>query len=226
MAKWNLRSRRSFAVLEHLGGLTGAGIVAAGNFDAVPAHMSDAQRATAIAEAGEFALSLVIESAGSPGGRGRAAKRVWKAVTPENGANASLFLAHGLAETTARLATSPSHHLSAERQEHTRGLLREHFAWSDAAEAEVGDAADRIGPASSTGVEDARIRVAFGAVHRIVGSAAAGLLGFAEWFGDDGADAYIAGLGWQICFNHSLRPFLAVTDPEGLASWELNQPAK
>jgi hypothetical protein len=220
MSTWSLRNRRSFAILQRLGEMTGAGIVLAANFDSVPQQLTDAQRAMAIAEAGESALSFAIETAGSAGGRGRGAKRIWKAVTPDNGAEASVFLAHGLAATTARLASAPGHHLNPERQEHARALLRDHLPWSDHDHAEVSDAAGGIDPTSASGVEDARIRVALGAIGRIVGPVAAQLPSFAEWFGGDAADGYVASLGWQICFNHSLRSFLAVTDPEGLARWE------
>jgi hypothetical protein len=224
MATWTLRNRRSFAVLERLGELSGTGIVLAGSLgdlDAMPANLSDAQRAMSVAEAGEHALTLIIETAASTGGRGGKARKVWKALTPERGASAAVFLAHGLAATTARLASAPGHHLSVARQEDARALLRRHFPWSNGDEAEVGDAADGIHPASAMGIEDARIQTAFGAVRRIIGEDAARLPGFAAWSNSDPADQYLAGLGWQICFNHSLRPFLAVTDPDGLAKAEV-----
>jgi hypothetical protein len=216
MATWTLRNRRSFAVLERLGELCGTGIVLAGSLDAMPADLTDAQRAMAVAEAGENALTLVIETAASTGDRGGKARKVWKALSPERGAGAAVFLAHGLAATTARLASAPGHHLSVPRQEEARALLRRHFPWSDRDEAEVGDAADGIHPASTVGIEDARIQIALGTVRRIVGEDAARLPGFAEWSNSDPTDQYLVGMRWQICFNHSLRPFLAVTDPDGL----------
>ncbi len=134
----------------------------AGHIDAMPPGMTDAEQAMAIAQAGVVALALVIETAANPGGRrGSKVKRVWKAITPDSGASAVLFLTHGIAATTARLASYPGHHLSAHRQEAARTLLHQHFPWSETDEAEIRDAATQIDPDDVSGLEEARVDSCF-----------------------------------------------------------------
>lgn len=65
-------------------------------------------------------------------------------------------------------------------------------------------------------MDDACLAFSFVAVAKILGEGAADLPGFKAAYADDPRDNYLAGLSWQICFNHALPPFLALTDPQGL----------
>lgn len=205
MATWKLSNRRSFAALKRLWELAPTG--------------PWPQQAMALAQAGDLALALVVETAGDPSSSSnRSARRVWKAMKPDSGASATVFLTHGIAAATGRLASSPGHHLSSERQQEARAVLQRHFPWSEADEAELIEVVEQIDPGDASGWEQAQVGVALGAVQRIVGDAAIGLPGFAGYAGDD-LDAYLANLAWQNCFNSLLPPYLAVTDPAGLAKW-------
>lgn len=211
MATWKLQNRRGVATLERLGELAGTGIVLAGS-EQMPDGLSDAQRAIAVAETGEFCVTLALDTACE----GKT-KRVYRAMTPDSGAHAAVFLAHGIAATTARLASAPGHHLSSARQEEARALLREHLPWSDDDEREIELIAGDVNPTDLSGLDEARLATAYGAASRIVGdNAAQRLPGFAPWFGGDGIEMYAAARAWQICWNHMLTRFLEVTDPAGL----------
>lgn len=140
-------------------------------------------------------------------------------MNPDSGASATVFLTHGLAATTARLASVPDHHLSWERQEEARAVLQRHFPWSETDEAELIEIVEQIDPADASGWEQAQVGVSLGAVQRIFGDGAMGLPGFA-WYAGDELDAYQANLSWQICFNNLLPPYLAISDPAGLAKWQ------
>lgn len=213
MSTWKLSNRRGFAVLERLGELAGTGIVLADE-EEMPSGLSDAQRAMALAEVGDFCLALVIDTATN----GKA-KRLWKAMSAESGAAAAVFLAHGLAATTARLASAPNHHLSVARQDAARALMRSHLPWTTPDDDEIAGIERSITPEDAGGLDEARVRVAFGAISRVIGEAEAyglpGLAPLADHSGDP-ADRYVSGLSWQICWNHVLPRWLAVTDSEGL----------
>jgi len=177
----------------------------------------------AIAEAGELALSLVIETAASPDGGRWAAKRVWKAMDANSGAYAAIFIAHGLAATSARLAAAPGHHLSVDRLEDARGLLRETFPWSNDDDRMVREAALQVQPEDASGVDAAHVTIALMALAKILGEDAAKLPGIAGFFGEDDIAAYQCGLGWQICFNHVLPRFVRLIDAQGLSTWSDNR---
>jgi hypothetical protein len=139
-----LRERKSWAVLRRLGKLSGTGVIAAITWDRLPDGTTDAQRATAIAETGEYALTMIIESAGEFADQD-VTRHIWKAVTPDAGAQAAVFVAHGLAATTAKLAAFPDHHLNATAHERARSLLRGSFPWSEAEERAIAELADDDG---------------------------------------------------------------------------------
>lgn len=130
---WNLRNRRGYAALKRLGEIAGTGVVGAASLDEMPESFRPQDRAMSLVEAGDQTLTLMIETAAAPvggGGRGQA-RRIWKAMTPETGARADIFVTHGIAATTAVLATAPGHHLSADRQIEVRRLLKNTFPWSN-----------------------------------------------------------------------------------------------
>jgi hypothetical protein len=187
----------------------------------MPAGMSDAQRALALTEAGEYALTFVIETAANPGESRRGkARRIWRAMTPETGARAAIFFTHGLAETAAKLASGHGHHLSPARQSNARALLGSTFPWSDEEETMVGEQATRIEPETAAGAEGARVWLAFHAVSMIVGDeTAAGLPGFAVLEHGDDLDRLLAGHAWQLCFSHGTVPYLGLSDGEGMDRW-------
>lgn len=185
--------------------------------DAMPEGLSDAERAVAVAEVGHFTLTSAIDVASDPSRR--AAKSVWKEMTPDAGAAASIFMAQGLAATTGRLAEDPLHSLSRERQVETRALLRAHLPWPEAAEVEIERLAQSMDPRTLDGVEDAEIGVVFGALARIIGvERTRKLPRLAAWLGaGETLDPYVAGIAWKVFWNTAVAPYLALTDPEGLA---------
>jgi len=207
-----LSSRRGFAVLEFLGEFTGTGIVLAGELDQMPPGLTDPQRAMALAEVGDFGLALVVDTA--TGGK---ARKLWRAMSAETGAAAAVFLARGLAATTARLASAPNHHLSASLQEEAGALLRSHLPWSTRDDDEIEGITASIDPEDASGLDQARLRVAFGSISRVIGDAEAyGLPGLGPLAAvHDLADLYASNLSWQICWNHILPRWLSLTDPEG-----------
>jgi hypothetical protein len=222
MLQRNLRDKREWAVLKHLGKLSGTGPLASLTYQRLPEGLSDGQRATAIAEAGENALMLVIESAGDFAGRNVTAS-VWKAVTAETGSRSALLLAHGLAATTARLASYPGHHLNADRHLEARELLSATFPWPDADDNVIGRALDEMDTAGSD-IETVRLDLAVGALSLILSpDAVRALPALAPYRGEDAAEEYAVALHWRICWNHAQPPYLRVVDPDGLASWEDSQ---
>ena len=219
MFRRSVRDRREWAVLKHLGKLSGAGTLAALTYERLPEGLSDAQRATAIAEAGENALMHVVESAGDFDGRDVTAS-VWKSVTAETGARSAVLLAHGLAATTAELSSFPGHHLNSDRHREARGLLRSVFPWPDQDEAVIAQALDEMGTGGE-GIDTARLTLALGALSLILGhEAVPALPALAPNFADDPTEAYLVGLHWQVCWNHAQPPYLRVVDPNGFARWE------
>jgi hypothetical protein len=224
-SSWNLRNRRSWKVLERLAELAGTGPVLAYRSERMPPGLSEAQRALALAEAGEYALTFAIETAANPGESRRGkARRIWKAMTPETGARAAIFFTHGLAETTAKLASAPGHHLSPARQSNARSLLRSALPWSDEEEEVVQRQAARIDPETAQGAEGARVWLAFHAVSMIVGDeTAAGLPGFAVLEYEDDLDRLLAGHAWQMCFSRGTAPYLGISDEEGMDRWRRRQ---
>lgn len=178
----------------------------------MPEGLTEPQRAMALAEAGDLTLTLVVETAS--GGK---AKKLWKAMTPESGAAAALFLAHGLAATTARIASAPNHHLTAQHQVEAQALLRRHLPWSAENEDEIAKHTRTIDPLDASGLDQARIEIAFGAIRRVIRAEIAYTLpGFARLALQDPAERYLSNLSWQNCWNRVLTPWLALTDPEGL----------
>jgi hypothetical protein len=69
----HIRNRRAIAALQRLGQLAGTGLVLAGA-ERLPAGLTPAQHAMAIAEKGDQALSFMIETAS--GGKDRTANKV------------------------------------------------------------------------------------------------------------------------------------------------------
>jgi hypothetical protein len=191
----------------------------------MPSGLSSAQQALALAEEGEYALTLVIETAANPGDSSRRkVRKVWRAVTPQSGARAAIFFTHGLAETTSKLASAPGHHLSAERQGNARALLRTTFPWSDEEEAMVQEQATRIDPETAQGVESARVWLGFHAVTMIVGEeTAAALPGFAGLESRDDLDRLLAGHAWQLCSATALCPTSVYLTGEGMDRWRRRQ---
>lgn len=208
-----LRDRRSFAVLERLAEQAGTGIVLAGHFEEMPNYLDDVQRAMALAEVGGLALTLVIGTTGKP-------RSIWKPMTPDTGAKATIYLTHGIAATTARLASVAAHHLDSQRQHEARDLLRATFPWSDEDESRISQRADLINPGTAEGVEQAQVGLAYDAVQMIVGDAAATLPGFAGLNSDDSLNEYTSVMSWSICFNHVTPPYLRLSDPAGMARRE------
>jgi len=222
MFRRSLREKREWAVLKHLGKLSGAGTLGALTYQRLPEGLSDAQRATAIAEAGENALMLVIESAGDFGGRD-VTTSMWKSVTAETGARSAVLVAHGLAASTAKLASHPGHHLNADRHLEARELLSATFPWPDDDENVIGRVLEEMGTAGSD-IETARLTLAVGALSLILGfDAVPALPALAPYFANDATEEYAAGLHWQICWNHAQPPYLRVVDPDGFARWEASR---
>lgn len=214
---WNLRNRRAFAVLQRLGEMAGTGIVLAGEFGSMPRGLRPAQRAMALVEAGDHALTMMIETAAS-----NRTRRVWKAMTPETGARAVIFLTHGLAATTEAVASAPG----TERQREARELVKASFPWSDEEERLLQEQVAKIDADSRTGLDESTVWIAFHAIRFIVGDEAAGTLpGFASLdrqenlalgLMDTSPEALFAHSAWEVCFRHALPPYLHVSDPEGM----------
>ena len=211
-----LRNRRGYKVLKRLAERVGTDVLMlVGDEGWSPGSQpTEVMRAQGVAEAGQLVLGLAIEAAGgTPDGGDRPAKRVWKAMTPDSGADASIFIAHGLAAILGRLASTPGHHLSAERQAEARALMREFYPLAAEDEHAIMDYAQAVQPVEAR-YHEALWRLAFRAISILVGEEKATQLpGFAE---GDFTDEYAASITWQICWNHALPAYLAVTDPEGL----------
>lgn len=214
---WSLRSRRSFRVLEELGTQARTGVLGVAG-SGLPRNANRRHRAMALAEAGEHVLALAIETAAAPSGTGRGAKRVWKAVRPQSGARAAVFIAHGLGEIMARMSSTPGHHLNSKQYTRAREELHQTFPWSEEHGTFVREEANRIDPSTADGYDDALIGIAFHAIQMLVGERASELPGFRGV--QDPVDSLAIGLSWQICFKNGLPAYLQIADPEGFARWE------
>lgn len=207
----------SLAVLRLIAREAGTVVMLVAGADEMPEGLSDPERAVAVAEVGHFTLMSAIDVAADPSGR--AARSVWKAMTPDTGAAASIFMAHGMAATTARLAEGPNSDLSTQRQVETRALLRAHLPWPEAAEVEIKRLEQSINPLTLDGIEDAEIGVVVGALSRIIGvERSRELPRCAAWFeGDYSPNRYVAGIAWKVFWNAAIPRYLGFADPEGFA---------
>jgi hypothetical protein len=197
--------------------------------------LQGAQLAVSLAEAGWLATAAAVSVACDPttGGRARKERRVWKAVTPDAGAAAAIFMAHGLGETIS--VASPER---CEHQQRARQLLREHLPWTDDDEAEVAAAVQRAAPPTDSSNE-AEYDVIWRALLRLIGEEAArrlpgvssipqlpnlrGTLSkqhHAAGVGEFSPETYTSGLAWRILLGHYKAPFLALSDPELLDNLE------
>jgi hypothetical protein len=218
-----LSDRRSLDVLRRLAKhagtevMIGAGQVDdAGRLSPIPAEFSDAQRAVVIAEAGWLAVQMAIPVACDPvHTRDRKSRRVWKATTPDTGAAAAVFMAHGLGETIRQQAYGETFRRHGARQEEARELLRGHFLWSEVDEREVLAAASAAGPPNDDPAA-AHFEVTWGALRRLVGDEMTSSLPLitALRAGSRDADTYVAGVSWSVVSAHLARPYIALTDPE------------
>lgn len=239
---WNLRNRRAIATLERLGKIAGTGILGAASFDSMPEGLRPQDRAMALVEAGDQALTLMIETAATPVGRGRGqARRIWKAMTPETGARADVFVTHGLAATTAALASAPEHHLGVEPQLEARKLLRATFPWSEEEEQLVQEQVKQIDAETGSGGDEAFIWIAFHAIRFIAGDAAAvALPGFPSFvrglfrgdlheYGpevgilDTSPEAFLSQEAWRVCSGHAMPLYLQLSDPDGMRKWRADE---
>jgi len=216
---WNLRNRTSWKVIERLGEMSKTGpILAVGSGGPIDS-LTKPQQATAFVEAGEHFLFLAIDTAATVGGRGRGDRKVLKAITPESGARAAVFITHALAACTERISSTPGHHLSPERHRHVRELLAAHFALSEADAGVVEDLAAGIDPTAGDGYFEADLGTSFHAIAMLIGEELAHALpGFARLANRDLVDAPVQ-LAWEICFNHAKTPYSELADPHGMSAW-------
>lgn len=235
-SRWNLRNRRGYAALERLGKIAGTGVIGAALYDSMPEVWRPQDRAMALVEAGDQALTLMIETAGTPAadhGQGQA-RRIWKAMTPETGARADIFVTHGIAATTAALASAPGHHLSVERQLEARQLLWATFPWSEKEEQLIQERVTQIDAETGNGGDESLIWIAFHAIALIIGDEAAVALpgfppfvrpDFAKKYGleigivDTSPEASLSQYAWQNCFGHALPLYYRLSDPDGMRKW-------
>lgn len=209
-ATWTLRNRRLFAALERLGQISGSGVVT--DTESLDG-LSDAGKATAIADAGLGLLGLLIRTAAGK----RKARKVLREMNGETGARAAVFLSHGMAATTERLAESPGHHLSADRQREARELLWNHFPWSDDEEGLIEEQAEQIDSTTAAGLEEARAWLAFHALSMIVGGEnAARLPAFAAFDRGYEHDGYLLDQHFGVAYRYGGSRWLQLTDPDGL----------
>lgn len=200
------------------GGITNDPLGAA-DWDRIPAGLDlDVIRAHAFAETGDFALMLIIESA-AEFGEADVRRRTWKAIAPEAGAYAALFVAHWLAASFAELARSATTPFTAEAHDRARHYLGEWFPWSESDDAAIRDLARR------DDVGDARFELVTTALSRLVGGDAAAKLPALAPYAGFGPERFLADTHWQVCWNHAQLPYLRLADPEGLAQWQAHQAA-
>ena len=224
-AMWsNARDKKGWQILKALGrlklasgGLT-ADPLGSVSWDSIPSGLADLDvvRAHAIAETGDYAVMLVIESAAEFDGED-VTRRTWKAIEPEAGAHAAIFMAHWLAESFAQLARSTSAHFGVEPHEQAAHLLREWFPWSESDEATV------KGLASREDVQEARLELVMTMLSRLLGERTAGDLPGLVPYDGFGPERFLADTHWQVCWNHAQLPYLRMADPDGLARWEAAQ---
>jgi len=213
-----LRNRRGFAALKVLGQQAGTGVLlVAGREETMPPGLTDAARGMVLAEAGNLALGIGIYAACSPARTHSNERRVWRAMTPDAGATAAVFMAHGMAAVTRRLAESAGSELSPDLQDAARGLLHAHFPWGEEDEREIQRTAQGIDPLTLDGLDDAYVGVPLGALRRVVGEAALELPAIAQRFGAEMSERYLASLTWQVCWADMTAPWLTLTDPRGAA---------
>ncbi len=248
----SLGDRFSLAVNRRLGELGGTGtLLAAGNFD----HRGELARrrdlsvvqegrdqhgrpvnylplegprlAVALAEAGWLATTLVVHVACDPEkGRASKSRRAWKATSPDAGATAAIFMAHGMSEVTS--AVHPDRR---ELHQYSRQALGDYLPWS-------GDAADEVAKIAQIAGEPhydsevAEFELFWRTLLRLMpedqarklpGIASEPLLG--NLHGVPSADAYKAGvvdrspeayfsaLAWNIIRGQYRSAYLALADP-------------
>lgn len=210
-----LSDRQSTKVLIQLGRYAATGPMIVAGRGGMPPDMSDAQRAVIFAEAGWLAMNMAIQTACDPiAGRHRKSRRVWRAMTPESGAGASIFFAHGLAEIARRLSKTPGSTMTSERHAEVRELLSAHLPWSAADENELQRAVAVLDVRTGDGLEEAEAATVLSVLRRIIGDQEARQLpGFVPASPFE-PSAYVAGLSWRIAGNEWLRPYLALSDPD------------
>jgi hypothetical protein len=208
---WKLHSRRSYAVSERLGELVGTGMASSNSDGTMPAGSTDVERAAVLAYVASKALTIVVLTAGSgPDTDRNVENRIWRRMTPNSGADASILLAHGMATLLRRLADS-------EPQADVLALLNEHLPWNDESEAQLQRLVASVDPVDASGRDEARMSIAFGAISGIVGeSDARELPGFRTPPSPLHYDNFELGLQWQTCWNHIDTLWLRATDPDGL----------
>jgi hypothetical protein len=200
------RERKHWAIIKRLGELSGTGVVGFDPDQGWPG-LEEPYRTTAVAEMGAVALGIIIGTAGESEDQD-VTKRLWKGMTPEAGAKAAVFVAHGLAATTEQLARKPGHHLNAEAHQRARELLRKSFPWSEEEEQAIAEFAD------DDDWDEARLALVFAALSSIFGEVAVRQLPGMAVLGGDELDRAAASLQWQICWNWALPPYLKLVDPD------------
>lgn len=219
-SRWHIANRRGFAALERLNAVAGFdGLCFTGPPDELPPQADKQRRAVALVTAGWLGVPLMIDTSANLSGSTGRDRSIWKAMRPETGARAAVFVTHGLAAISGQLATAPNHHLDAGRQREARNLLADVYPWSEADEARIEKEVREIDPSDGSGYDEAFISIAFLAIEQIFGSRTAELPGFAL-LGGDMSESYHVGLAWKICHNHVVTPYLRLSDPHGMRVWE------
>ncbi len=222
----NARERKGGEILKSLaklklasGGITDEPLGAA-YWDGIPAGLDiDVVRAHAFAETGDFAVTLMIESA-AEFGEADVGRRTWRAIAPDAGAHAAIFMAHWLAASFAELAHSATTPFTAEAHDRARHHLREWFPWSESDDAAIRDLASR------DDVQDARLELVTKTLSRLVGDDAAAKLPGLAPYTSFGPDRMVADAHWQMCWNHAQLPYLRLADPDGFTQWQAHQLAE
>jgi hypothetical protein len=182
----------------------------------------------ALAETGDFVLNLMIETAAAPVDGQAHTRWIWKAMTPQAGARADVFVAHGLAALTA---AGGEYGLRVAAQHEARELLWATFPWSDEEERLV---QEQIMQTESPGLgrwpEEPFVWIAFHAIRFIVGDDAAAALpgiprfivglfsGEIRHYGletgilDTSLEAFVARLDWENCINHAMPRYLQISE--------------
>lgn len=258
----SLEDRFSLAVNRRLGELGGTGtLLAAGGFDhrgelvrrwdlSVVQEGLDGQGrpvkylplegsrlAVALAEAGWLATTIVVHLACDPAkGRASKSRRAWKATSPEAGAAAAVFMAHGMSEVIS--VVRPDRR---ELHQHSRQALGDHLPWSDDADDEIALIVQIAGePRYDSKVaefelfwrtllrlmpEDQARKLPGITSEPVVGnlygipSANAHEAGFV----DRSPEAYFSGLAWNIIRGQYRSAYLALADPALLDALELEE---
>jgi hypothetical protein len=255
----SLEDRFSLAVHRRLGELGGTGtLLAAGDFDhrgELVRHWDlsvvqegldqDGQRvkyrplegaglAVALAEAGWLATNLVVLSACDPGkGRASKSRRALKATSPEAGATAAIFMAHGMSEVIS--AVRPDRR---ELHQHSRQVLGDHLPWSDDADDEIAKIAQiAFEPQYDSEVPEYELfwrtllrLMPEDQARKLPGISSEPLLGnlygipsadaYKSGVADHSVEAYLSALGWRITCGQYRKAYLALADPALLDALE------